>query len=211
MQILHLITALENDVTHAGRFDPEMLTDQMRMEMFITPDSESEMQKLGDRDAACAWRGIDCAGEDGRVTAIDWSTEDFCISGIVDMRMMPPLTTYFNLYNEPLRGDMETSALPRTLAHFFVHYCHFTGTVDLGNLPPTLLDFYVSDNRITAISHVYNLPAALCFCFVSEGAIQSDVLRVGKLPEGDFMLNFEGSNKQSVLLEDEIDRDRVTF
>ena len=198
------------DATLAGRCDPSMLTQQQMVELFFTPEDPKEAREhlKGDPDDACTWEGIDCT-EDGDIREILWRGWRFPLEGSIDFRMFPMAVKFVNIYEQGLRGDIDTTAFPESLEHLCLDKCFFTGTIDLGSLPPQMRTFEVFYNEITAVCNVQNIPKTVTSLRIREANIVAKTIHVGALPESDLKLSFLECGFTKVVCARESDLERV--
>ena len=194
-----------------GRVNPSMLADQDLVELLFTPkDWKAALNAfMGDELDVCTWNGVKC-DEDSFVTSIEWHAGDaMSLKGSINFAMFPQKLEHFNLFQQRLVGEVDTSNLPPNLTFFCIQNCFFTGTVDMGNLPRGLETFWVFENRISKLINVQNLPETLLHCEIDERGIKEEELFVGKLPEGDFRINFWATDIKKFVCEDPNDRNRL--
>ena len=200
------------DYSALDRVDPSMLSEQQRMELLFTPDNYEEARKLlkGDESDACTWEGVYC--DDFRhIGTISWHIDRVHLEGHINFQMLSPMLTLFNLYKQRLSGDIDVSALPRTLKVFCAQDCYFTGTLDLCSLPWGLTQFIFSGNDLHSLSAIKNLPDTLRTLRVTESTVAEKSVHVGKLPDSKLVVDLKGCGITEVTLENEADRRRVQF
>ena len=193
-----------------GRFDRSMLSDHQMMELLFTPgDAEVARESLGgSEDDACTWKGVHCNAAQ-RVEKILWSEVDVAVDGVIDFTMFPPGLRELHFYAQMLCGEVNLTSLPARMESLDVVYCLFTGTLDLGHLPRGLTKLIFTHHQTSAVVNLRNLPAALERFVINEPANRSESTHVGKLPEGDFVVDVRGCNFRSVTYEDMRDKGRV--
>ena len=171
-----------SDISSAGRFDKELLTDQMRMELFFTPDDFGPSREVlgGDPNDACSWDFTYCSGTS--VTAIKWAWRDKQLAGSIDFTVMPQTLTKLFLGFQNLYGDINTRELPRDLQQIFIGSCLFTGTIDLGHLPDNLRLVQIRGQQFTGVENICNLPQSLEKMTICAPNIENKTIRIGSLP-----------------------------
>ena len=99
LDIIHMIFAACCDISHAGRFDIETLSDQQRMDLFITPSDYDSFcaQISGGIDDACTWIGVNCDAA-GDICDITWHSLTLQITGNLDFMMIPQRFLCLNIY-----------------------------------------------------------------------------------------------------------------
>ena len=201
---------LTADDSGLGRFDPAMLSDHMRVQILYTPDDyeQSRNEMKGDEDDSCTWSSITC-DEDKVVSEIEWHRMHIKLCGSLCFQALPPNLIRFNIYKQPVRGDIDTSNLPRLLEFFCVERTQVTGTVDLGNLPSKLEMLFIMKNKITAIVNVVNLPVSLTDIAVNEKYVKEKSIYVGKLPASELILDILDCGIMDVTCADPADKRRI--
>ena len=201
-----------SDPAAAGRVDPSMLSDQQRMELFFTPDDyeQSRGEFGGDEDDACTWKRTEC-NNDGRLTSISWHSSFVKLKGVIDMLLLPPALTFFNLYHQALRGEVNTSNLPENLGVVCIDHTALSGTLDVANLPRKMTEFVVHDNAITAVGDIVNLPETLSYFTIGESNVVQQRIRIGKLPKKYFKLHIKQCGFTQIDFENPADMDRVDW
>ena len=205
--MLHL---LHSDATPAGRFAADMLSPQQRMELLFTreDDDDARLQLAGNPEDACTWREVHCDG-DGNFQTINWHSAFLSLSGSVNFAMLPRTLTEIYIVRQAVTGTITTSAFPDTLKYFFIDSCNMTGLLEIDVLPPNLIAFHVTGNFIDAISAIPVLPDTLDHFRVHKSGLAGKVVRIGALPPSKLRINLEGSNIQSVTLDNPLDFGRV--
>ena len=181
-----MLSLIAADLEATGRFDPSMLTELQRLEMFFTPVEGTHAWEAlgGDADDPCTWVGLQC-NKSNVVVQIRWVSSFFSISGSVDFSMLPSELTHIVIDGFPaITGEVNTKDLPLTLSDLYLHGCSFTGTLDMGNLPPKLENFTVRENKITAIRNFRNIPPSLRSIKIQEPNVTDERLVIGTLPPG---------------------------
>ena len=96
-----------------SRFDPNMLTDQIRMEILVSSlDDESQedfQAEEGVFSDVCEWKGVNCdpSAPDDRVIEIIFQSD---MAGTMDMQYIPPGVQKFAIMWEPdLTGTLRTA------------------------------------------------------------------------------------------------------
>ena len=158
-----------SDISHLGRFDAHMLTEQQMLELFFTPINEEDARAdlRGDADDGCTWTGVTCT-DSGSITKIEWCSWDVHLKGSIDFQRMPPHAKFINFYDVELTGEIDTTGLPDSLEEICLQDCAFSGTIDLGSLPRGMTAFEVYNNNVTVIQNVRNLPEKLMHLIIHE-------------------------------------------
>ena len=204
-----MLVLLFSDIPSAGRFDRDLMTDQMRMDLLFTPDDETIRAALGgDPDDACTWAGITCRG--AQVVGINWSSYGKSLAGSMDFRFLPEALTDLRLCFQGLYGEIDMKGLPRDLTHFTIMRCLFTGIIDLGSLPRKLIQVQIYGDQFHDLRNVCNLPPNLEELRVYTPNIVEKTIFVAELREGDtLVINLKGCGITRVELEEEGDRERI--
>ena len=206
--MLHLLTA----ELQLGRMNTAMLTDQQRMELLFSPSAadDGSLFDIGDADDACTWVKVTC-DQDGSVIDIDWHFSDLTIDGSICFTVFPPHLQMFNVYHQPLTGEVDVSSLPEFLEYFCLEKCFFTGTLDLGSLPRGLEAFLCLQNKIVGIINIENLPEGMQEIAIEEPNIKEKVIRVGKVPKRRCRIDLTGCGFADVELACPEDRGRIAI
>ena len=207
--MLTLLIAIDD---HIGRFDPSMLTQQQMMELFFTPDESDPHEYAEPRflDDACAWNGITC-GAEGLVEEIEWVGWRSRIVGTIDFKRMPLSVLLINFFATSLCGEVDTSALPKSLTYLCLQDCKFTGSLHMSALPPRLDTFIVTGNRISVVGQICNLPNSLCQIIINEILVAHRDIHIGKLPDTDLEIDITECGIEQVTFEDQRDAMRVHY
>ena len=182
-----ILLALTTGDTHAGRFDPGMLSEQDIVELLFTPnDYEAARAALsGEADDACTWNSVVC-NEQREIIKIMWNSIRKGVArveGSINFAYIPPNIQRLELSNQKkLIGDVNTRSLPGSLRSFILQDCAFTGVLDLGNLPRGIIELDVQRNKITGIVHIENLPENMKWLYIIEKNVEGSGIHIGKLP-----------------------------
>ena len=199
-----------DDSTPFGRADPLTLSDQIRMELFFTPNDNGKSRKQlgGDIDDACTWAGIHCE-DAAEIFQIEWQHAFVQIFGSIDFRMLPSRVRHVTIAFEDLTGEVDTAVLPESLEYFRLHKCLFYGTIDVGKIPKNVQTFYILQNNITALRDIDEIPERLQWLEIREAHIENKKVRVCKLPARKIKLTFGCYRREDIVLEDEADAGKV--
>ena len=206
--MLWMLTA---DLDHAARVDASMLTDHQRMELFLTPDDFELAHSSfgGDEDDSCTWTGVSCHKDSGAIHSIDWHSASIELTGSTNFQHIPSDLIAMNMYEQNLRGEVDTSALPRTMVSLCLQECKFTGTLNLEDLPPKMVSFQCVSNRITGISIICNLPPSLCFLDINERNVTQRFIRIEAMPRNSLTIDLTQCGIDKVTCENKEDIARV--
>ena len=184
-----------------GKMDAALLTQQQRMELFVTSldDSPIADELGGDCSDACTWAGVSC--NDEIVQSILWSRMNVFISASIDFTMFPLHLSIFDVFSQNLIGEVNLQKLPQTMTMLSLMSCKFSGTLDCSALPPQLEYLCVSGNAIQAIKNIVNLPEVLEFLDFAELENQKKSVKIGALPENGLIIELNGCGIQDIELE----------
>ena len=141
-----------------GRFDPSMLSDQDRFELFMTFDNPDDISEElhGDPLDHCSWSGVTC--DEGNIISIEWVSPYEEVKGEINMSMVPSHMELLLLERQQIRGDADLTHLPDTMKILRIIGCQLTGTLSFHSLPPKIEKVSFCYNRIEEISNFGNLP-----------------------------------------------------
>ena len=177
------IVAFTADASGIGRFDPSMLSDHDRFELFITFDDPNDIDDKLQSDPLdpCSWFGVTC--EDGHIIKITWIHLFEEVRGEINMSMLPSHVEFLMLENEPIRGEADLAHLPNTMNTLSIVNCQVTGTLDFHALPPKIEEITFKKNRIEEISNFINLPETLVGIEIHEENAVLNGCEVESLPD----------------------------
>ena len=165
-----------------GKPDPNLLTEQMRMEIFIadilsSKTSNKEVQpsfydKNGNCQDLCEWQGVTC-DESATPLKIDWEEADWILS-----------TTVF-----------ECAHLPRTLRLLELTANEIACTLNLASLPDSLVELYVADNAMFGTTNLADLPRAMHNVWFDHNRFEGSLV-LQDLPR-DFVTLYANHNRYS--------------
>ena len=169
------------DPSCIGRFDPSMLSDQNRMELFMTFDDPNAVKEClrGDPLDACTWSGITC--KDDSIVKIHWISLFESVKGEINMRMIPPKVDSMWLDFEAIRGEANLTQLPVVMKALNIIDCQMTGTLLFHALPPKMEVIVIKKNDIEEISRFVNLPETLRELTISEENAELKDVKVNML------------------------------
>ena len=176
-------TALAMDPSCIGRFDPSMLSDHDRFELFLTLDNPDDVadELLGDPLDHCSWSGVTC--EDGHIIKINWMYLFEEVKGEMNLSMLPSHVQSLVVDHEPIRGEADLTQLPDSMHTLSVIDCLMTGTLAFHTLPPKMKMITFTGNRIEEISHFVNLPETLVEIEIDEENAKLDGVDLSCLPD----------------------------
>ena len=177
------IVAFTADASGIGRFDPSMLSDHDRFELFLTFDNPDDIadELLGDPLDHCSWSGVGC--EDGHIIKITWMNLFEEVRGEINMSMLPSHVEFLMLENEPIRGEADLTHLPDTMKTLSIVNCQVTGTLDFHALSPKIEEITFKKNRIEEILNFINLPETLVGIEIDEENAVLNGCEVESLPD----------------------------
>ena len=172
-----LISAIDPSL---GRLDYGSLSNQARMEIFVDGLSKSAKKKLQDKNGGfldyTEWPIFFERSEGGFINLMING-----LTGTLNFSFLPEnLTRIHAKGKKALKGTLETSQMPRTVAHVSLWGCGFSGTVDFTSLPGEMQDFGLPNNSFTGSCDFTKLPATLITLDVSDnnfyGSVSLDAL-----------------------------------
>ena len=174
-------------ITHdssIGRFDPDLLDTQTRMELFIAELPPGFQDKYrdssGDYIDYYRWDMVS-TDETGNVTRVLLYS---MLGGTVALQYLPETVVIVKVHGwkrAPLHGTVEFSELPRGLTTIDVAKNALTGSADLRSLPPTLSSLRAQRNKFSGSLSLEMLPGTLEVLELDHNCFSGD-LCLSKLP-----------------------------
>ena len=168
--------------TAFGRLDYASLSDQTRMEMFISGTHAEGQKKYQDVNGSFfdieLWSGVKCDDE-GNVTAIRFLSSPFKseLNGTLHFEFVPPKTCHLHIMNQTgLDGTLETSALSRGLEVLRIYVSHMQGSVDMTALPEALKHLKLASNDFSGECDLRSLPKGLETFDVTDNSFSGSVV-----------------------------------
>ena len=162
------------------------------METLTDTDKHHFQDSNGYFTDACSWRKVVC-DEDDNIKTIEMDLPDERPQdSSINMSFIPPQVVEFRA-TASLRGTLETSTLPTTLAVLNVQGNRFSGTVDFTSLPATIVELDLSCNQFHGSCVLNSLPPVITIIRCNNNKL-SGSLDLTKLPSN--MQNLYLSNNQ---------------
>ena len=162
--------------TCLGRVDASSLSDQTRMELFISSYHPAKMRKfLDDSDTfldVCDWDYVGCTA-DGVVITVDWPRQFHCAT--VSLDLLPAQLLEFDIQQCETAGTLSVEKLPFTMESFEIGANRFYGGIDLTVLAPNIQDFGASCNFFTGSIRLDRLPQSLTHLDLSYNAFEGTI------------------------------------
>ena len=185
-KVIQMLTLLLTADGPIFRVDSDSMTDQTRMEIFISDMPESFQRRFQDESHdfhdKCAWAGVRCE-EDGNVAKISWGDVYAPVPGRISLDHLPPRLHTLNISNREdmlalakLSGTVETTRLPDGLRKIYLDNNLLEGTFDFRRLPSYLQILVCSSNRFSGSAHLDALPQDLADLHISENAFSGSLV-----------------------------------
>ena len=165
-----------------GRFDPNLLSDQEKMEIVFAGIAFDAKRAHGLCDETEEWRDfckttfIRCDAK-GSIFQVD--NAFFHGSGSLSLDFLPSKIKQFDLSNlnerERLCGTLGTEKLPQGLRSFSLRHQSLSGTVNVQTLPKEIRIFDISDNGFEGTCDLTALPKKIIELIVEENKFRGTV------------------------------------
>ena len=193
-----------------GRLDYDSLSDQARMEIFVSPMSENLQKKLQDANGnfldICEWYFVECDAE-GNVDRIrlnlsedtkcpifsyippsvrifSYKRAKYCSFTQADL---PPNLCEFSIESTQLLSEIDLKDFASNLQNITIDCCAMQGTCDARQLPESLINLNVAWNNLNGSLSLDNLPRPMTH-FLAENNEFSGKLLIDKLPAGMYLI-----------------------
>ena len=175
-----MLTLLTADTEAIGRFNSDAMTDQMRMEVFVS--GVKNVSNLQDADGAflpiCEWPGITFDAED-RVTKVNFDMrpgENFSDSdgelddvyvffigpgGRFDFQWLPKSLKELSVAALDVKGTVDTKCLPELLSTLDASYNLLSGPFCLKGLPQSIEHVMIEVNAFSGSLHIAEMPRSM--------------------------------------------------
>ena len=152
MQLLTLTCADPSAMSCLGRFNPDHMDDQTRMELLLGDRKMSRASKRSFKDPTGEFRDVKewlyvKFDESDAVNEIDWSYSG--MHGGIETQYIPPTVRNFNMSGNRLKGTINWQTLPRALCRFCIDFNQLSGSVDFSHLPENLSELYIGWNKFS--------------------------------------------------------------
>ena len=188
-----------------GRLEYDSLSDQARMEIFISPISENLQKKLQDTNGnfldVCDWYVVECDAE-GNIDIIQLhiSEEDtkspifsyippsvriFNYKGAKECSFtladLPPNLCEFSVENTQLLSEIDLNGFSSHLQNITIKYCGMQATCDARNLPDSLIKLNLNENKLHGSLSLDSLPRPMTHFMASDNNFSGKLL-IDNLP-----------------------------
>ena len=175
-----LLISLFTADTALSRFNPSLLTDQMRMEILIS-DMPEEVRELcqdfdGNYKDACTWFSVQCNNSKDVIT-LNWTYPAFY--GTIQLHALPPqleiLSAARRDKRRKLSGTIDTAVLPNSLRMLSLSHNLFTGSFNFLTLPTSLTELSIGANDLSGAMELTNLPVRLELLVASNNKFTGEI------------------------------------
>ena len=112
-----------------------------------------------------------------------------------DLRWLPNTVKNLNLFDQDVRGKLETNILPLELKDCNLGSCGLEGSIDLTTLPPNLEIFKVDQNFFTGDITLTRLPESMLEMSLHDNAFRNVFFDQGALPDDFRSVTFSKKHK----------------
>ena len=182
-----------------GRPDLDSLSDQSRMELFMSTLSENSIHPYfsdgeGGFEDCCDWKRVGC-DESGHVIEITWVLKKF--AKLTEFHLLPPTVRILHLSLNRIAASFDLSVFPTALEDLDIGGNVFEGSLTFGGAPPRLAELHVPYNQLSGSVDFSSIPRQLIVLKVSVNSLHGSI-DLTALPPGlcDLRLNsniFSGS------------------
>ena len=168
-----------------GRMQPSDLTEQARMELFLSSLEHKSFASLrddrGDFIDMRTWPQDVIQTNNGTVTHVTLWYEK--IRGTINLEILPGSIGTLQCVSPLVCGTLETSKLPHSLIYLEINCTKMSGAVDLTSLPRDSVHIDLSGNRFSGSCNLTALPNEIEKLLLSKNYFSGSV-RLDKLPLG---------------------------
>ena len=177
-----------------SRLDYELLSDQARMEIFVSGLNAESKTNITDAHSmlidVCDWPAVTCDAE-RNVIVIKCYRQGTANAGSVLFDFLPPKVTHVAASMRSVTGTIETRLLPKGLTIFDVSDNSFYGTIDFSQIPRNVIEFRIPSNDFRGRCDFAHLPPQLQSLEIADNAFFGSILLIA-LPET--LIDFDAGN-----------------